>query len=150
MCIRDLDKQNLIWWFDFCFEPIFATAPADSKIATHVKSGQNWPESNHLAYFTKVKSKFLIPCVAIVQLIFVSQKAYEWSSEIIKNCQFVDDDKKTIRIPAMCAKNYDPFVYNQKISRDWWKKFEIGLEIKLIYCNSWCKFKNSPLMPNKY
>ena len=32
VCIRDLDKLNLIWWFDIRLEPIFATAPAAPKM----------------------------------------------------------------------------------------------------------------------
>ena len=33
VCIRDLEKLNLlVWWFGFRLEPIFVTAPAASKI----------------------------------------------------------------------------------------------------------------------
>ena len=43
VCIRDLDKFNLIWQFDFNLKQIFALAPAASKSATHFKSDQKWP-----------------------------------------------------------------------------------------------------------
>jgi hypothetical protein len=41
-CIRDLDKLNLIWRFDFRLKPIFATASASSKSTS--KRGQKWPK----------------------------------------------------------------------------------------------------------
>ena len=41
MCIRDLDRLNFIWWFNFGLRPIFATALAVSKNATHLKMPYN-------------------------------------------------------------------------------------------------------------
>ena len=43
VCIRDLDKLNLIWQFDFNLKQIFAPALAASESATHYKSDQKWP-----------------------------------------------------------------------------------------------------------
>ncbi len=39
VCIRDLDKLNFIWRFDFRLELIFNTAPAASKNIAHFKRG---------------------------------------------------------------------------------------------------------------
>ena len=55
--IRDLDKLNLIWWFDFILNPIFPSAPAASTNTPHFKSGQKWPKNNPHRYLTKVKYK---------------------------------------------------------------------------------------------
>ena len=51
-----LDKLNLIWWFDFSQEPIFATAQATSKKYFI----QKWSKNNHLGSFSNAKSKSLI------------------------------------------------------------------------------------------
>ena len=53
MCIWDLDKLHLIWWFGFRREPIFTSAPSAPKNIIHFKSGQKWRKNNHLALFTK-------------------------------------------------------------------------------------------------
>ena len=42
--IMNLDKLNLIWWFDFRLETIFTTASVVSENATHNKTGQNDPK----------------------------------------------------------------------------------------------------------
>ena len=44
VCIRDLDKLNLIWRFDFRLNPIFATATAASKNTTSFKNSQKYPK----------------------------------------------------------------------------------------------------------
>ena len=49
MCIRNLDRLNLIWLFDFRLEPIITSAPGASKQSTFFKSGQKWPKYSHLA-----------------------------------------------------------------------------------------------------
>ena len=51
VCIGDLDKLYLIWWFDLRLKPSFATAPAASKKYTSLRK---WHRNNHLTYFTKV------------------------------------------------------------------------------------------------
>jgi len=49
--LRDLDKHNLIWWFDFVLA-------APQRNTTHFKSGQKKvTKNNYLTYFTKIKSK---------------------------------------------------------------------------------------------
>ena len=59
LSIRDLDKLNLIWRFDFRFKPIFATALNVSNF----KSGQRWLKNNHFSSTTRTLSKSLIQYV---------------------------------------------------------------------------------------
>ena len=40
VCIGDLDKLYLIWWFDFKLEPISGNDSAAPKIVAQFKSGQ--------------------------------------------------------------------------------------------------------------
>ena len=40
MCIKGLDRINLIWWFNFRIEPSFASAPAASKNILYFKNCQ--------------------------------------------------------------------------------------------------------------
>ena len=67
-CLRDLDKFNLIWWFDFKLNHIFTTAPAASKILLASKVVKSDPKNNHLIYFIKVQSQSLMHSV-VVQLL---------------------------------------------------------------------------------
>ena len=59
MCIRDFDKFNFSWWFNFRLEPISASAPAGPKNIAQLKVAKN----DHLASFNKVRSKALIHSV---------------------------------------------------------------------------------------
>ena len=66
MCIKDLDEFNLNRWFDFKLKSMIVTnAIAASKNASHFKSGQKWLKTNHLDYFTKLKSKSLIHSMVV-------------------------------------------------------------------------------------
>ena len=50
VCIRDLDKFNLIWRFNFMRRPIFATAlDASKNTAPFHISDHQWPKNNQLA-----------------------------------------------------------------------------------------------------
>ena len=59
VCIRDLDKLNLIWWL----EPIFDTAHVASKNITCFKNVQKRHSNNHLVSFSKVNPKSQIHTV---------------------------------------------------------------------------------------
>ena len=64
MYFKDLDKLNLIWWFDFRLKPIFAFALATSKNITYFVSGEKLPKNNHLASLTKFESLIhTVPCI---------------------------------------------------------------------------------------
>ena len=67
MCIRDLEKLNLILWFDFKLEPILTTT---SRIVIGLKKVKSDP-INHLAYFTNVQSKSLVHTVEVNQLVLL-------------------------------------------------------------------------------
>ena len=56
VCIRDLDKLNFIYWFDFRLEPIIATVPVASKNTTLFKkySLPQWPKTIYLASSTLI------------------------------------------------------------------------------------------------
>ena len=59
MYIRDIDRFNLI----LGLSQFLQNAPSYLRNKTHFKSGQKWPENNHLDSFTKVMSKSLIHSV---------------------------------------------------------------------------------------
>ena len=67
VCIRDLEKFNFIWRFDFRIEPIFATPSDNWKNATHFNSSQKWLRNKHLVLFTEVRSKSLTHSVCQVR-----------------------------------------------------------------------------------
>ena len=48
----DLDKLNLIWWFNFRLDSIFATASASSKNTIHLKSSQKDPKKITLLHLS--------------------------------------------------------------------------------------------------
>ena len=59
LCIRDLDKLNLVW-FGFKLKPISGNYRAPSpKIDTvvNIQSGLKWHKNNHIVTYTKVESK---------------------------------------------------------------------------------------------
>ena len=59
MCIRDFDKLNLFWQFDFWLEPIFAitTRLPQKNIAHFFRVYKS--ETKNIASFTKIESKSL-------------------------------------------------------------------------------------------
>ena len=57
MCIRDLEKLNLIWWFDFILvSRQFLLQP---QLAQKYKSIQKCHKNNHLPYFAKARPESL-------------------------------------------------------------------------------------------
>ena len=67
VCIMDLAKLNLIWWFDLRLEPIFLSAQLPQKY----DSLQMWSKLTrkiNLLFSTKNKSKFLIYPADFVQV----------------------------------------------------------------------------------
>ena len=65
VCIRNIDKLNMIWWFDLRLKPIFTTVPATSREAIHFKRGQRLPKNNNLAFLKMIMSKSLIHTVGL-------------------------------------------------------------------------------------
>ena len=63
--IRDLDKLNMICWFGFRFEPVFANDNAWPKNVALFKSGLQQNKNNHLAIYIRIESKSLIHMIRI-------------------------------------------------------------------------------------
>ena len=64
VCVRDLDKLNLIWGFD----PRLENPP---KNTSHLKVFRSDPEKNLLAFYSKVKSKYLIHAIGFLSFLSV-------------------------------------------------------------------------------